>query len=655
MPPLLRVLILDDRDDHAREWLGLLAHEGFRVEGEQAMTAEAAQLWLEQPWDVVLANADLPYVRDVTGPRLLNDREREVPVVLISGSSGEDLAVEWMRNGADDYLLAAHPERLGRAVREAMRRRREVTDRQRVFRPAADSDLAHVQEANRRLAAILESSPDFVGLADLEGHMFYINRSGLAMVGRPATTAEGTGDYGHLSDFHPRWAADLLLQVGIPQALETGLWSGEAALQHRDRDLEIPVSQTVLAHRSASGQVAYLSTIARDITRQKELEEQIRLAQKMEAVGRLAGGVAHDFNNILTIILGYADLVQNRVRHDSPSMELVQRISDAARRAATLTRQLLAFSRKQVLQPRVIQLNHSIRETEQGLRQFMGEGIEWDLKLQDDLWETKADPGQIEQVILNLAMNAREAMPDGGQLRISTRNRTLTPRDTRDNIELLPGDYVELLVADTGRGMDAVTLAHVFEPFFTTKQTGQGVGMGLATVYGVVKQSEGHVQVESRLGQGTRFSIFLPRHGEPVRDVRLVSHGLGERKSGATILLVEDDEAVRRLARYALQAQGYLVHEAANGKEALEVYDALGQPVDILLTDVIMPLMNGRELAEQLLTRQPSLEVLYMSGYSDDAVVQRKLLTSTGSFLQKPFTPAVLAGKLREVLERRGA
>jgi two-component system, cell cycle sensor histidine kinase and response regulator CckA len=515
------------------------------------------------------------------------------------------------------------------------------------------TDLIHAKEASRRLAAILESTPDFVGLTDIEGNLIYINQSGRELVGIPPEA--GDQSLGHISEFHPPWGVDLLSQTAIPEAMRTGLWQGETTLVHRGDGHEIPVSLVVLAHRSASGQVAYLSTMARDITEQRRLEDEIRQAQKMDAVGRLAGGVAHDFNNILTIILGYSDLIQEALTDDDDTKELVQGISEAARRAAVLTRQLLAFSRRQILQPREIHLNTSVLDMQKMLGRLIGEDIELIIELADDLKTIKADPGQIEQVVMNLAINSRDAMPEGGTLRIETKNRDITVDDAHKHPDLTPGNYVELRISDSGRGMNAGTLAHVFEPFFTTKDTGQGSGLGLAMVYGIVKQSEGHIEVSSTLGAGTTFRIFLPQYHEPLEDAASEGEGLPLAHRPATVLLVEDDTSVRRLARYTLQLQGYQVLEAGNGTDALQVSESFSKPIDVLLTDVVMPRMSGRELTEQLVARRPSLKVLYMSGYTDDAKVHQDVLDATGGFLQKPFTPAALLAKLHAVLQQENA
>jgi two-component system, cell cycle sensor histidine kinase and response regulator CckA len=514
------------------------------------------------------------------------------------------------------------------------------------------TDLIHAKEANRRLAAILEATPDFVGLVEPDGQVLYVNRSGRELVG--ITSDDLASGAGRITQFHPPWAADVIWNVGIPHAKEHGMWNGETAMLHRQDGREIPVSQVILAHRTASGEVAYLSTIARDITQQRLLEEQMRQSQKMEAVGRLAGGIAHDFNNILTIILGYSELMEENLGREDSNLELVQGISEAARRAAVLTRQLLAFSRKQILRPRVINLNTSVTEMEKILGRLLGEDVEFLTRLEEGLPDIKADPSQVEQVILHLAVNARDAMPDGGQLFLQTRGYHTRDHQNGRPADLPEGAYVELTIRDTGNGMDPHTVQHIFEPFFTTKAPGKGTGLGLAMVYGTVKQSDGYIEVESEPGAGTRFRIFFPVHDRSTEAASSPSPPASDdlQECTATLLLVEDDESVRRLARYALQLQGYHILEAANGAEALHISGSFQEPIDLLLTDMVMPRMSGRELADELLAQRPQLKVVYMSGYSGDVRVHEHLAKITGSFLQKPFTPAALLTKVREVLSQ---
>ncbi|HTU23282.1 MAG TPA: HDOD domain-containing protein [Gemmataceae bacterium] len=385
-------------------------------------------------------------------------------------------------------------------------------------------------------------------------------------------------------------------------------------------------------------------------------EEQLRQAQKMEAIGQLAGGVAHDFNNLLTIISGYSDLLLNGLLGpQDAAREAVLEIRKAAERAATLTRQLLAFSRRQVLTPQVLVLNSVVQDMDKMLRRLICEDIQLTSHLADNLDPVKADPGQIEQVLLNLAVNARDAMPQGGRLTIETANVVLDETYTRSHPGLRPGPFVMLAVTDTGCGMDAATQARIFEPFFTTKGPGKGTGLGLATVYGIVKQSGGSIYVYSEVGHGTSFKVYLPRTDEtlapPVRPAE--STPLSSRAGGQeTLLIVEDDDSVRALTRTVLRGQSYHVVEAVDADEALRWVEEHTQPIHLLVTDVVMPGMSGRALAERLTALRPELKVLYVSGYTDDAVVRHGLLEAEIAFLQKPFTPASLARKVRELLDQ---
>jgi PAS domain S-box-containing protein len=382
-------------------------------------------------------------------------------------------------------------------------------------------------------------------------------------------------------------------------------------------------------------------------------EEQLRQVQKMEAIGQLAGGVAHDFNNLLTIITGYGDLLLNgALRADDPARELVEQVLRASDRASTLTRQLLAFSRRQVLAPQLLVLNSAVLDMDKMLRRLIGEDIKLNSVLASDLDAVKADPGQIEQILLNLAVNARDAMPQGGHLTMETANVFLDENYARTRPEVCPGPYVMLAVTDTGCGMDAATQARIFEPFFTTKGAGKGTGLGLATVYGIVKQSEGSIFVYSEVGHGTSFKVYLPRAGEaPVVAPRLATPTA--RPGGReTLLVVEDDVAVRALTTTVLKMSAYEVMEASDGGEAIHLVEEHPDPIHLLVTDVIMPNMSGRVLAERLTSLRPEMKVLYVSGYTDDSVVRHGLLENEVEFLQKPFTPDALARKVREVLDQ---
>ncbi len=390
--------------------------------------------------------------------------------------------------------------------------------------------------------------------------------------------------------------------------------------------------------------------LSEETAERKRVEEQLRHAQKMEAIGRLAGGVAHDFNNVLTLIQCCGDLLLGRLGPGDPARRNVELIQGAAGRAAALTRQLLAFSRKQVLQPKVLDLNAVVANLDPMLRGLCREDVELLLFPDPGIGRVKADPGQLEQVIMNLAVNARDAMPKGGRLVIETANGELDDAYARRHPGVQPGPYVLLAVSDSGVGMDAETRARIFEPFFTTKEPGRGTGLGLATVYGIVKQSGGHIGVHSEPGKGTTFRLYLPRvdgAADPVEPPAAITPAP---QGSETVLLVEDQEDVLELAREILRRQGYAVLAAGHPREALRLGQEHAGPIHLLLTDVVMPGMTGRELADRLAPRRPEMKVLYMSGYADGAIVRHGVLTPGMTFLPKPFTPDALVWKVREVL-----
>ncbi|MBZ5539578.1 MAG: PAS domain S-box protein [Acidobacteriia bacterium] len=403
--------------------------------------------------------------------------------------------------------------------------------------------------------------------------------------------------------------------------------------------------------KDANGVPAHIEAFAEDVTEKRVLERQLRMAQKMEAIGRLSGGIAHDFNNLLGVIIGYSQVLKRELGAGSPLYEHTVEVEKAGQRAATLTRQLLAFSRQQVLTPAVLNLNALFSDMEKMLPRLLGEDIEVTTALDPGLGCVKADQGQIEQVVMNLAVNARDAMQQGGQLKIETANAEFDEAYVRQHPGAKRGHYIMLSVTDTGVGIDAETQVHIFEPFFTTKELGKGTGLGLSTVYGVVKQSGGYITVESAPGKGASFKVYLPRIEEQAT-VEAPNSPQGRPLRGAeTVLLVEDEDPLRKLAQTFLETNGYRVLSAPNGEKALEAAAQNSAPIQLLLTDVVMPGMNGRVLAEQLVARQPGIKVLYMSGYTDSFIAGHGVLKPGTYLLHKPFTEEALVRKVREVLD----
>jgi two-component system cell cycle sensor histidine kinase/response regulator CckA len=510
-------------------------------------------------------------------------------------------------------------------------------------------ERVRAEAENTLLKAAIEQSAEGVVITDPQGRIEYINPAFTRMTGYNREEVIGQTLRLLRSRKHDRqFYAQLWKTI-----LSGEVWRGEIVNRRKDGSLYTE-AMTVTPVRDAQGALSHFIAVKEDITSRKQLEEQLWRAQKMEAVGRLAGGVAHDFNNLLTVIRGYADILSNSLPPKDASLRAsVDEILKASERAASLTRQLLAFSRQQVLAPKVLDLNHVVGGVEKMLHRLIGEDIELVTTLQPDLGPVRADPGQIEQVLVNLAVNSRDAMPQGGRLSIETRNIDLDGRSPDPEVVVKPGPYVEIRVQDTGCGMDEETRSRIFEPFFTTKEKGKGTGLGLATVYGIVKQSGGYIWVSSEPGQGTTFRIHLPRVNESKVQAEHSELETSVRRGTETILIVEDEDGVRALCHEILLAQGYQVLEAGDGEAAFTVLRQHPGPIHLLLTDVVMPRMSGREVAEKLGMLFPGLKVLYMSGYTNDAAVLKGLLDSGVAFLQKPFTRDSLARKVREVLDAR--
>ena len=396
-----------------------------------------------------------------------------------------------------------------------------------------------------------------------------------------------------------------------------------------------------------------VTSIIRDSTERRHLEEQLLHSQKMEAVGQLAGGVAHDFNNMLSAIISYTHLARMRSPEGSAMSDYLDEVRKAADKASNLTRQLLAFSRRQIVEPRVLNINDIVLDLNNMLRRLIGEDIEIVMLTDPDLGSTKVDPGQLEQVIMNLAVNSRDAMPDGGKLTISTFNYTLDGENARGHSMINEGDYVGLKVEDTGVGMTEEVRAHIFEPFYTTKEIGKGTGLGLSICYGIAEQNGGNISVESEVGKGTAVTLLLPRLAMGQSESSNMDHPDQLPQGKEKILLVEDEPIVREGTAHVLREQGYTVLEASNGVEAFSaVSEETIMEIDLLLTDIVMPLMGGRELAEKVKQTHPGIKVLYASGYTDDEIVRREIMTDDRQFIMKPFTPLALTRKVRDALDR---
>jgi len=545
-------------------------------------------------------------------------------------------------------LLFATSEQLSDSNRQLEEARLELAEQARGLERTVEERTRELDQQRAFLKQVIDINPSFVFAKDRQGRFTLANRAMAEAYGTSVEALIGKTD----ADCNPRaeeveWfrRADLeVMDTGreklIPDEVITDASGRQRWLQTVKRPLVGP-----------NGRVDQVLGVSTDITERKRTEEQLFLSQKLEAVGQLAGGVAHDFNNILGAITGFGELAQRQLPAGHPVQGRLEQILRASHRAAEVTRQLLAFSRRQVMQPKVLDLGAVLAEVEKLLRRLIGEDIVLGVRSAPDLGHVKVDPTQLEQVILNLAVNARDAMPKGGTLTIETANVEHDEEYVRRHVVGQPGRYVMLAVSDTGIGMDAATQARIFEPFFTTKPEGTGTGLGLATVYGIVKQSGGYIWVYSEPDHGTTFKVYLPRVDAPLSEV-LVPAARAEAPRGTdTILVVEDQEALREMIREVLEEQGYTVLEASAGEEALAVAREHRGPIHLLLTDVVMPRMSGRELAERLASVRPETRALYMSGYSNGTISDRGMLAEGAALIEKPFTTESLARAVRETLD----
>jgi two-component system cell cycle sensor histidine kinase/response regulator CckA len=568
------------------------------------------------------------------------NRPDEIPDILQRLKRGEVVDhFETVRARKDGTQI--HVEMTASPIRDAMEK---VVGASSICRDI--SERKRREESQSRLAAVVECSNDAIIGRTLDGVITNWNTGAQRIYGYSAAEIVGKS------------STVLLAPERIPEILEmlTKVKSGQIVeesdvIRLRQDGKEIRFTQTHAPIKNEDGQIVGVSTVARDITESRHLEGMFQQAQKMEAVGQLAGGVAHDFNNLLGVILGYAELLIERLDPNDPMQDDLNQIRQAGDRAALLTRQLLAYSRKQVLQPKVLDLNAVVAGTEKMLRRLIGENIEMGVILLPDLHRVKADPGQLEQIIMNLVVNARDAMPAGGKLTIETSNVELDENYAAQHFAVLAGPYVMLAVSDTGSGMDAQTQAQIFDPFFTTKEFGRGTGLGLATVYGIVKQSGGSVWVYSELGLGSTFKIYLPCVDEVPASEPLNVNPVEKAELGSqTVLIVEDDEALLQVTQRTLKNAGYTILAAGSPAEAIRTSESFRGPIHLMVTDVIMPGLNGPQMAAHLFTLRPEMRVIYVSGYADSAIVHHGVLEPGLAFLQKPISPKMLVRKVAEVL-----
>ena len=634
----LRVLIVEDYAPDAELLLLELERGGYAPTAERVETPEAMRAALDrQAWDLVLADYALPRFNVMAAIAMIRERGLDVPIIAVSGTADERTGIEVMKAGAHDFFLKDNLRLFVSAVR------RELEDAgQRRRRERAEHAL---RESERRYRELFEESKDAIFISAPDGRLIDVNPAAVEMLGYPSRREllETHADRLYVDPADRQRLVRELEAEGFVKDFEQRLKSTRGEV--------LTVLETSSAVRDERGTITGYRGILRDITTQRQLEHQFRQSQKLEAVGQLAGGIAHDFNNLLTLIAGNAEIALTPLLPDDPLRRNLEDVLSAAERAAGLTRQLLAFSRRQVLQPKVLDLNAVIAGIEKLLRRTIGEDVELAMALDPELGRVRADPGQIEQVLMNLAVNARDAMPGGGRLSFETANVELDDELARSHVAVTPGFYVMLAITDTGCGMDRETQNRVFEPFFTTKDPGKGTGLGLSTVYGIVKQSGGFIWVDSEPGHGTTFKTYLPRVEDQAAWTPV--DRASDRPTGGceTILLVEDEEGVRKLAALILERQGYRVHSAGDPAEAVRRCEQHRQVPDLLVTDMVMPTMSGLKLAKRILALLPETKVLYISGYVDKAVLGAADLVTDKPFLAKPFTAAALLRSVREVLD----
>jgi two-component system, cell cycle sensor histidine kinase and response regulator CckA len=644
----VRVLIVEDDPVDADLMVRELKRGGFTPDWVRVQTESEYLAELEKEPEVILSDSNLPLFDGFEALDLLRKRGLDIPFILVSGRMGEDVAVDAMRRGAFDYLLKDRLARLGEAVRRALHERR--------LRAERTWAVGALRQSEERYRLVSEASSDYVYSlkVDPDGTLTceWITDPFSRITGFDAAEINLRG---WASLYHPE---DLAIANQHRESLLVGQSDSiEARIVTKEKRVRwIRVHERPVFSREDRQRVERIYGAAQDITVQKQLEEQLLQSRKMEAIGQLAGGVAHDFNNLLTVICGYGDLLEKLPDLSATGREYADEILEAAKRASQLTRQLLAFGRRQVMQSRTVNLNGIVADIEKLLRRLIGEDVELRTVLDPELGLVKVDPGQIEQVIMNLAVNARDAMPRGGRLTIETANIAFDRNHPDRQAMPQGGPHVMLAVSDTGSGMDAQTAARAFEPFFTTKELGKGTGLGLAMAYGIVKQSGGDIRVYTELGRGTTFKIYLPRLENAVEAVaEPAPFNLRAMHGTETILVLEDENALRHLIRQVLCKAGHTVLDTGDPDEAIQLCERHPGDIALFITDMVLPKLSGPQVAERVLQLRPGMRVIYTSGYPGKASIPTKLRQNGTTFFEKPFTPDTLVRKVRAVLDADAA
>jgi two-component system, cell cycle sensor histidine kinase and response regulator CckA len=652
-----RVLIVDDERPDRELLEVMLAGEGLDLQ-TAASGAEALAIVASDPPDLVVLDVKMPEMSGYEVARELKKdlATKSIPIVMVTALGDREARMLGLTAGAEDFLSKpVDRAELCVRVRNLLRLKAYGDYHERHGRSLerqVGSSRADAVEIERLYRDTFEAAPVGISPVGLDGRWLRANQRVLELLGCSLDELKTT----HVQDVLEPDDAQRVIETFRQMAagtLERHVVD-ERRLRRRDgRVVWARINASV--HRNTEGQAHHFIAVIEDVTERRALEAQLRQASKMDAIGQLAASVAHDFNNLLSVILSYSDLLAGDLKEGDPMRADLGEINAAGLRAVELTRQLLAFSRQQVLQPKVVDLAQVVDGMKKMLGRLLGADVELTTIGASELGMVIVDPGQMEQVIMNLAVNARDAMPQGGHLTIETSDVVLDEAYAAEHVGVKPGPHVMLAVSDDGVGMDRATQARMFEPFFTTKEAGKGTGLGLATVFGIVRQSGGTVWVYSEPGQGTSFKLYFPRaEGQVASSVSVPLLDPGKLRGSETILLVEDEALVRPLACAILRKYGYHVLEAQSGGDALLLCEQHKATIHLLLTDVVMPRMSGRQLAERLLTVRPGMAVLYMSGYTDDSVVRHGILDSTVAFVQKPITPEALARKVRETLDAGG-